>query len=214
MKTKLISTLALVLLSTSLAHADVIFNNFGAGDTYNPGSWEVRAITNISRQDRAKSFVPTQTYKLTTIELALYYETGDNRFTTLICADNGGEPGTILGSGTQPATAAPAFTSAIYTSTFSTITLNAGSTYWVILQALFPDTGDGGFWWGSSPTGDTGHSLYEADIVTSIYSWTPQPGSPAPVLRVSGTLAAPEPTALCLLCLGAPLLLRRRRVGQ
>jgi hypothetical protein len=213
MKVRLLLTaLVLAALAAPQAHADVVFNNFGAADAYNPGAWEIRGLNNISRQDRAKSFVPTQTYSLTTIELALYYETGDNRFTTLICADSGGQPGAVLGSATQPATAAPAFTSAIYASSFSGITLSSGTTYWVVLQALTPATGDGGFWWGSSPTGDTGHSLYQADIVSSTYAWTPQAGSSAPVVRVSGKLitSAPEPTALVLLCLGIPVFLRKR----
>lgn len=211
MKLRLLSTLVLATLTAPMAHADIVFNNFGAGNAYNPGAWEIRGINNISRQDRAKSFVPTQTYSLTSIELALYYETGDNRFTTLICADSGGQPGAVLGSVTQPATAAPAFTSALYSSSFSGITLTSGATYWVVLQALTPDTGDGGFWWGSSPTGDTGHSLYQADIVSGIYSWTAQPSSSAPVVRVNGTLVAtPEPSALALLCLGIPVFLRKQ----
>jgi hypothetical protein len=195
-----------------MAHADVIFNNFGAGDAYNPGAWEIRGFDSLTRQDRAKAFIPTQTYSLTSIELALYYETGDDRFITLICADRSGEPGAVLGSFTQPATAAPAFTSAIYSSPFSGVTLNSGATYWVVLQTVSPDTDAGGFWWGSSPTGDKGHSLYQADIVTSISAWTAQPSSSAPVVRVSGTLvtSTPEPTALALLCLGIPIFLRKR----
>jgi hypothetical protein len=210
MKLRLLSTLVLATLTAPMAHADVIFNNFGAGDTYNPGAWEVRGDLNISRIDRAKAFTPTQTYTVTSIELALYHETGGNLFSTLLCRDAGGEPGSILGGHTQPASAAPSFVSAIYTTPLSGITLNGGETYWVVVQ-VFPTSSDGGFWWGSSPTGDNGHSLYEADIVSGIYSWSAQPSSSAPVVRVSGTLVAtPEPSALALLCLGIPALIRRR----
>lgn len=210
MKCKYLFACALFVGATPMVRADVIFNNLGAADSFNPGAWEIRADNNISRIDRAKSFVPGSSYNLTSIEVALYHEVGDDRFTTLICADAAdaaGEPGAVLGSSTQSAPFG--FTSMLYTASFSGsgVSLSSGSRYWVVVQALDPSSGDGGFWWASSPTppGDTGLSTFSSG------SWTTSSSAPAPALRVSGNLA-PEPGALGLLCLGLlPLSLHKRR---
>ncbi|MGC4045019.1 MAG: choice-of-anchor R domain-containing protein [Armatimonas sp.] len=185
------------------AHADTIFDNFGAGNTYQAGSWEFRGENNISRIDRAKSFVPSQSYSLTSIETALYWETGDKNFDISIYSDAGGAPGTALSTFTQLATA-PLGQTILYTSAYSGITLNAGSTYWVVINAASPNSSDGGFWLASSPT-DTGFSTFSGG------SWNTST-SGSPVIRVSGTLtaAAPEPASLVLLCLATPLLFRKR----
>lgn len=148
--------------------------------------------------------MPSQSYSLTSVETALYWETGDKNFDISIYTDASGAPGTVLSTFTQLATA-PLGQTILYTSSYSGVTLNAGSTYWVVINATSPATSDGGFWLASSPT-DTGYSTFSGG------SWSTS-GSASPVIRVSGALtaAAPEPASLALLCLAAPLLFRKRR---
>lgn len=150
--------------------------------------------------------MPAQSYSLTSIETALYWETGDKNFDISLYTDSGGAPGTALSTFTQLA-AAPLGQTILYTSSYSGITLNAGTTYWVVINATSPTTSDGGFWLSSSPT-DTGYSTFSEG------SWNTS-NSASPVIRVSGALtaAAPEPASLALLCLAAPFLFvfRKRR---
>jgi hypothetical protein len=150
---KKIITVGLLVGSTWLSSAAVIFNNFGPGDSFGPFGLLLQGedVGTIANVDQAASFtVGANNYLLTSIELGLGVAEGKaGPLDVILAADAGGEPGAALEtislnllSGEQVTFAA---------ASGSTL-LSANTTYWVIADAK--GTLDGG--WNRNNIGDLG----------------------------------------------------------
>jgi hypothetical protein len=188
--------------------ADVIFNNFGPGDTYLTESGRVVGAAGPTGdvQDVATAFtVADGNFTLDQITLAVSLQSGLNQLdVTLAASDGGGLPGTTLetfhfanamgplGSNNPPLVA---------NSTLHPL-LSEGMRYWVIASA----SGATSAAWNFNSTGGIGLTAGRTNGGPwSLDNVQPLQGA----LRVSGTPgpgpeppAVPEPSALALLAAG------------
>jgi len=189
--------------------ADVIYSNFGSGDSYD-GSIG-RSVTGPAysgnEYDPAVPFtpgvIPEGGYFLDSVIIALDHIQGSNQVDVIVTDDNGGLPGTILDQTTITAPTDPA----VVTATFAgTTPLTSGQQYWVWLS------GHDDEWtaWYYNNTSDSGLRALAVNLSTG-GSWTSDTNTRT-VFRVEGT-PVPEPGAVVLLVLGAVglVLYRRKR---
>jgi hypothetical protein len=198
-----VSAALLVLSLSSAARADVIFNNFGTGDTF-PDSGRIvqgEAVNNIGNVDQAVGFtVPaSNNYDLTDIRIGIGVFSspfnGEGPLDIILAADSGGLPGAALktfslninSTGEQIA----------HASGGATLQLNAGTQYWVIADGK--TTFDGG--WEFNPIGDMGPTAGRSDNGP----WNLHVDDKTRMaLRVEGrAIPSPEPASVVLLAMGA-----------
>jgi hypothetical protein len=187
----------------------IIFSNFlpSAGSGFdNSFGWNIEGSGSASPQSVAASFIPTQSYNLTSFELAGYHDSGTNAYSFSLVQDSGGEPtGTTVFSSSGALTGT-ALTPAI-DSFAASGTLTSGTTYWLVMDAGAADTVGS---WQNNATGQTG-SVSTND--NSGGGWSGFPGGDTPAFRISGSLM-PEPSSLAFLTLGATLVIVKRRRKQ
>ena len=200
----LVSSAALALIfvaSASEMRADVLFSNFGPGQTYVGNSWWNVGNTSLGTQDVAFSFAPTTTGVLTGADLALASaSTGIAPLTVFIESSSGGAPGTILDTLTEVGSYSTYPTTAVvnFTCGGSCSTLDAGTTYWIVgQQTNSADESD----WLFSPS-DTGTWFFdETGSGTGPWS-TATAGNQFSAFDVTGTTTTPpipEPSSVALL---------------
>jgi len=186
----------------AVAGADVIYSNFGTGDSYNLSfAWAVRGPSApLGERQPAMAFTPGGDYFLDDVDVALGQYSGNSQVDVMVAADNSGVPGSIVD---QTTVTAPA-SSAVITASFSgTTQLDQGEQYWVWLASQ--TDGDNGWNWNDQ--GDTALSA----VWTPAAGWVASSGTTRSAFRVEGTLV-PEPGTFVLLGLGAVgLALYRRR---
>ena len=181
--------------------AEIIYDNFGPGDTYNQGSgWTLSDGSPIGVDwDQGNAFALDSfgmDYYLDTIDLAVGLVSGSNELDLWLMTDSAGQPGTIIesfhfsgemgsfGYLNPPLTA----------NSLLNPLLEADEQYWLIASATGPDT-----WaaWNLNSTGDVGLRAYRADLDTWGVSDTTRAA-----FRVTG-LSAPvsvsEPATMLLL---------------
>lgn len=195
------------LLGSSLvANGDIIFNNFGPGDSYDVSGrlLQGESVGTIGNVDQAVSFtVGAISYDLTSVSVAIGATAPPNIGTgpvdIILATDVGGLPGATLQlsplninvPGTQ-----------VWTAPFpGTLTLSANTTYWVIVDAK--TTFDGG--WAFNSIGDIGPTAGR----TNNNPWNLRPQDDRYATRVEGR-PVPEPVSMALMSLGAIGLLRKR----
>ncbi len=200
------TAIAAAMALTSVSTADVIFNNFGAGDTYQIGTgWTLSDGAPIGvDNDQGDAFtVSGGNFFLDQIDVAIGLVTGTNRIFLDLYDDAGGQPGSVLesavidgqmgqfGQNNPPIVAV-----------FSGTTLLAdGVQYWVIAST------DSNTWaaWNWNSIGDVGPHAFRQNMG----AWATGNNTRG-AFRVIGTL--PAPGALALFGLAGLGARRRRRV--
>jgi hypothetical protein len=146
-----VATLALAITTASTSRGDIIYNNFGPGNSYDlVNGFTVGKIT-------AGTFVPSMgftvpsgvNFNLSEIDLAANFVSGTNSFVVSIRSDSGGVPDgtleswTVTGLGPAGQNNPPVVVTSVLHET-----LLAGQQYWVTLG---PGAGDSrGGWQGNS----------------------------------------------------------------
>jgi hypothetical protein len=204
------AAILLVAITSALpANANVLFSNFNVGDTYQTGTANSWAIGNGINNNgfgssNAVSFVTdTFSFHLDSVEAAFNYFSGSNDLILEVAQDNGsGLPGTVLAQQTFT-NAVPQFSSAIITWTPTNVSLAANAQYWIIATTTDLQNNVLGWQWNS-----IGENGYAASFNNG--AWGAQRGV-TPVLRVNGTILAPEPESLLLFPSLIPVFLLARR---
>lgn len=212
---KKLSLLALCLLALGLpARADTIYSNLGPGDSFQSGAAYGIGGNLSGRNDVAMPFTTgVQSYLLTQIEIAGFLVSGNGLFEAALYSSSGGHPGTPLAAIVRAIFQDPP---ALLSFSGFTASLDAGTTYWVVLRAADPFSSDGQLGWMWNATGVSGNVGVSSDGATWLIIGGTQPD---PALRVSGTAiasTAPEPGALFLSLSGTLVLvtlnLKRRKL--
>jgi hypothetical protein len=116
----------------------------------------------------AQSFTPSRNGELTKVMLNLAKNAGTTTdLTVRIETDNAGVPsGTLVTNGSATLTAFTSTSFLWYSVAFSTApVLDAGTTYWLVVQHATEGTGNSQYYWGSdasSPAGDGNAATYSA----------------------------------------------------
>jgi PEP-CTERM motif len=185
---------AVAALTTPVASADIMFTNFGAGDSYDASTGN--AVGNFfdgNNYAQGGTFVASETQKLTSISVALgcFFACPDD-FTISLHADSSDMPGASLEAFDVSGAKLGAFGNnnppVQVTSVLMPI-LTAGKRYWVTVSS--PDTDS--IEWNLNSTGDTSDEAISTDGATT---WFSPSGLTPGAFEV---VATPEPTSLLLL---------------
>ena len=193
-------SLALVVLA-SPAQADLIYSTFGPGNSYGISGHPVGFSDNILN---AVSFTPATTVTFDSARLAVAHLGGSNAFTVYLAGNSLGTPGSAIETFSGlvfPSPGVVTVTSGVHP------VLTAGTTYWVVVQAMNPPNSYGATLWNDQGiVGGWAHTESGA-----WYTGSDVTGSNAtPAFDVSGTQVVPEPSTLALLGASGLLLLLRR----
>jgi hypothetical protein len=140
-----------ILAPATLRADDVIFSNFGPGQSYQGASWFDTGNTSmIGNEVNAFAFSPTTTAAVTgaAVPLALLTGSAPTPLNLYIESSASGAPGSILATLTQTGSYSqyPVTTVVDFACTGSCATLDAGSTYWLVDQATDPANTTGWLW--------------------------------------------------------------------
>ncbi len=153
--------LLMVVLSAGIAtgaSAQVVFDNFDAGDTYNTSSgWTVSGIYSVvaTDWDAANGFISSISGPIDTIDLAIGHVTGSNEFTLALYDDAGGQPGSLLWMSAPIVGQMGSFGSAnppVTVNVGGAVSINAGQLYWVVASSA----DDAWLAWNLNSIGDLG----------------------------------------------------------
>lgn len=197
-------------LAVSVARADVVYSNFGPGDTFETVAYVISGPDNpyFGSFIRAVAFTPSQGYLLDSVDVVLRnHQDGPRSYDVIISEDAGGEPGSSL----EQVTIAVPDTRAFLTATFAqTSVLRANEQYWLWVTPR--GVADGV--WHFNAINDTQGMVISSNEGTS---WTPVDPVRRPVFRVSGT-PVPEPTSVmyCITAFGIllPRSVRTTSLGR
>jgi PEP-CTERM motif len=200
---------ALTISLVSVANADIVFNNFGAGDAFGNSGLLLQgpAVGTIGDVNQAAAFTVGPTgAMLTSIQLGISTGgpgPGTGPIDVLLAADAAGLPGATLRSSLVNVNMTG---KQVISAPFDgSLLLAANTTYWVVADA--EGTFDGG--WYLNTTGNTGPTAGQ----TEGFPWNLHAADQRFAFRVQGRLV-PEPASLVLSASGVIAVLacgRRRR---
>jgi hypothetical protein len=183
----------------------VVFDSFGAGNSYNTSvAWGVSgAGTSGGYRGQAEWFVPTASGNLSASTLAMFQQGGTGRVNYFLAQDNGsGIPGTILENYNNTLTP----TGLLTLNSSSHPFLQAGLTYWLCTEPADSTTSNAWF------ENNQGRALGFA-FERSQWGWSavnnPASNPNSGVFRISVT-PVPEPSTCVLVALGFYLLTTKR----
>ena len=205
------SLIAGLMCASSSVRADVLYNTFGTGNSYdNVAGYDIGGAVGVN-QAYAIPFVPTATATVTGATLALALEGGNTQMILSLASSSNGAPGSILNTFTQIGTPGTE-PQLIDFDCVGCALLTAGETYFLIATQ---SVGSNSAWFFANSGAET---VYFNANGTAFGPWTPVEGS-LPAFDVEGISAGspvPEPPALLLLATGfgalaAGIKLRSRR---
>jgi hypothetical protein len=182
---------AFVAVGDSCAEADVIYNNFGPGDSYSTSNngWGVQYP--VDGQIVGVPFTPTETVQFDDLTAAFTFLGGSGSLDVFLQQDAAGAPGTIL----ESFSTSNGFDLGVIT--FDSVlrpALSAGTTYWIVAEASSPGANYG--WRQSLSDTSTMGDAFNGTWIT----FSPDPYT-TPVLRIDGA-QVPEPGSLPLIGAG------------
>lgn len=198
---------------TATANADVLFNNFGSGDSYQLDRGWTMSYGGPLGGDVFESAMPfTITggdYYLDSANVAVLHNWGPDLVYADIRKNQGGAPGAILESTSGTGVTTPFVWSPPMELTFSgTLRLEEGRTYWLALKTPEEDALTS---WAFNDINQYGtYSQRLNGGPWNVYEGVPGTDSQQGVYRINGT-PAPAPAALALLGIAAIASPRRRR---
>ncbi len=169
----------------SVGISNVIFNNFGPGDTYyiNSGLTVSTGQPINSDVDSATAFAPAGgDYILTKIELAVGLQAGPNELDVWLMSDDGGKPGGIIETFHFSGAMGPfgTFNPPLAADSVLKPILGEGMQYWLVASVTGPDAWAG---WNFNSIGDNGTLAQRFNMGP----WNVHTGR-RPVCRISGML--------------------------
>jgi hypothetical protein len=206
MSVKLITVVVVALLGTSAASADTIYSDFGSGQGYQSGGYQL----NSSSNPLAMGFTASSTGSVSEIDLAFLYESGPNAFTLGLATNNGGNLGTGLGTWSLSNVTIDVNNAVTKVTGITGVTLTAGNDYFLYVTPA-SSSADGVWLFTSDST--TGPIIQGSNRGTSIL--------PLGAFDILSGTAAPVPGPVLgaglpgLIMLGAGVLgWWRRRNGE
>lgn len=215
---------ALVLIGPAVVRADVIFSNFGPGQSYVQfnGTPVGNGFDGNTSYAEGEAFTPTQDYTLTSIQLPLFLKlAGDESFpgvtssdiTVALTSDAGNQPGTVLESFIIPSnsTIGPegAYNTPFVFNSTTFAPLTGGTQYWVTVS---DGTTDDGIRWNWNDQFST--TFNENAVSTDAGSTWALSGNLDGAFEVDGipgdgspAITTPEPRSSVLVASGAGVCL-------
>jgi hypothetical protein len=197
-------------VAVSPAWADVIYSNFGPGNSYISGSaWGI--ATNYAF---GESFTPGANYDFADAQLAMSGDGTNPQVYLYLESDNGGQPGSILDAMAQQFTMVPLPGSSVDTFYCTSCpTLSAGTTYWIVASTENGQTA----LWNMNSTGTSAFATSYSGSPNGPWYVATRVGGALEVDGTPLTSSTPEPGSLALLATGVAglgFLLRRKRQSQ
>lgn len=203
MQKVLFGVAALVVLSAG-AHADISFDSFGAGDSFNTGSgWTIAGASGSLGTDynTGSRFTSATSGTVTTITAAIGYVNGTNTATLTLYADAGGTLGAALGSWALANLPSFGSGSTVVINAGNTASVAAGSDYWLICDSA----DDAWMAWNVNNQG------LKADLYQSINNVpTYYTAIDTCAMRIE-TTPVPEPASMLAIGAGIAAFARKRR---
>jgi hypothetical protein len=192
-------------VSATPAPADVLFDNFGSGDSYVVDTgWSVAWGVDFGVDlDQAAVFdVTGGDYFLDTIEIAIGHLFGPNLLFIDLHTDDAGVPGAVIDSTTiSDVHPFGMFNPPLAADFGGDVMLEEGESYWVAISTV---NDHAWFAWNYNVTGDLGLRADREDLGP----WDPTSGDPRGAFRVNAT---PVPAAPTLAALAMASMFGRRR---
>ena len=193
-----LSIIAISLVSPNQVKADVVYNDFGAGNSYNITHGQLLS-TIMPFAEQANAFTPTANYKLTSIEMAVDYFMGSNNLNVWLMNDNGGKPGTALEYFQFSNLGSVNSTNPLLVGQSSTnLALNQGQQYWLAAAPRDTNTWLG---WNFNNINATGIHYSSNNLGNT---WNLDNPNQFAAFRINGTpiAATPEPVSMLLFGVG------------
>lgn len=196
--------LVAAIAAVALARADVSYDNFGAGDTYQPSWW---GIGGSQVTGSASTFLSATTGKLSKVTLALL---GNAKYDVSVWSDVNGSLGVQLESwagvvGNPNDTSAGGYTGTVSMLGDGSVFVQTGTRYFIDVQPHDGAATNGGWNFSPSDYGTVGTSYGGGN-------WTYNDDFPKAALRVE-TSPVPEPSSVLILAGLSIAVARRRRLN-